>query len=207
MNDERGQAPVLGRSSRRQGDEGRNTAGLRILNQTTAAVLEYRWPALCTETGTIAIETFSGPRRASWPPTPDGRAPAGPANPCTRRSDSESRGAARARSMRHALRRNRAAEHRDGAPDDQYPPRPCAAVQCREGLRHRRTGDPRNDLQPLIQLVVERPAGLITPERSATFPIVRSSVLTRRQRLRVEWRCVGLNGHWAAAPAMAAMYI
>ena len=62
MNDEWGQAPGLGRSSRRRGGEGRNTAGLRILNQTTAAVLEDRWAALCTETGTFAIEIFRHPR-------------------------------------------------------------------------------------------------------------------------------------------------
>jgi hypothetical protein len=47
--------PTGGKAQERRGDERRNTAGLRILNQT-AAVLEDRWAALCTETGKIAIE-------------------------------------------------------------------------------------------------------------------------------------------------------
>jgi hypothetical protein len=47
--------PTGGEAQERRGDERRNTAGLRILNQT-AAVLEDRWAALGTETGTIATE-------------------------------------------------------------------------------------------------------------------------------------------------------
>lgn len=67
--------PKVGRSSRRQGDEGRNTEGLRVLNQTTTALLEDRYRTLCTVSCGFANQIFGYARVKGAPicPSADGR--------------------------------------------------------------------------------------------------------------------------------------
>jgi hypothetical protein len=54
----KGLAPWVGRRSRRRDDEGAKHRRMRALHQTTTALLEDRWPALCTLSGAFANKSL-----------------------------------------------------------------------------------------------------------------------------------------------------